>query len=88
MWKGYYPTEKDSLVKYNRRLSVHHKSYNNIYAEDFDQLVTLCDSCHKGKHTKALYHLYCYYRIEGVYSGANTALSLASKGYGRFASSR
>ena len=84
MWKGCYPTEKDSLVKYNRRLSVHHESYDNTYAEDFDQLVILCDSCHKGKHTKALYHLLL---LSGVYSGANTALSLASKSCGRFASS-
>ena len=44
-------TENESLVKYNKILSVHHESYDNTYAEDFDQLVTLCDDCHKCKHT-------------------------------------
>ena len=44
-------TEVENQIKHNKKLSVHHLSYDNTYAEDFDQLVTLCDNCHKGKHT-------------------------------------
>lgn len=44
-------TAKESFKKYNKNLIVHHESYDNTFAEDFDQLVTLCDYHHKGIHT-------------------------------------
>ena len=43
-------TDIDSQIKYNQKLSVHHENYDNTYAEDPDQLVTLCDGCHKDRH--------------------------------------
>lgn len=35
---------------YKSDLQVHHISYKNIFAEDPDELITLCSTCHKKMH--------------------------------------
>lgn len=31
-------------------LQVHHKTYRNVFHEPLDDLICLCDECHKSKH--------------------------------------
>lgn len=34
----------------NRNIQIHHKTYDNLYNEDLEDLKILCDKCHKKEH--------------------------------------
>ena len=41
---------KCCLCNSKDNLDVHHKSYNNLFAEPISDLIVLCRSCHNGQH--------------------------------------
>lgn len=44
-----------SVCKSNKRLQVHHLTYENIHNEDvFTDLITLCEDCHAKVHKKQI----------------------------------
>ena len=40
------------LCGHEKNLHVHHVTYDRIYDEDLDDLITLCSDCHSGLHKK------------------------------------
>lgn len=40
------------LCGHDRNLHVHHITYERIYAEDLDDLITVCNKCHDKVHSK------------------------------------